>query len=113
MPISLDVLPEESKYPLDVTPIPVDDDVSKSRAARGEYSLGGVTGKTYDDIYRDISGGHEDIFRADAAAKMDFKANEDRQKALSVLSVQQNGQLSLSDVNNIFSGGRKLILTLC
>lgn len=99
--ISLDPAPQQSQYSLDTTNPSINDTAAQSRAAKADIGLGMTTNQTYDGIYRQISGGQEDTFRAGAASVLDSKSQNLREQALQKTAATKGSELSLKEVQDI------------
>lgn len=102
---SLGETPVEDQIQLGDTMVPPPSSlIAQSRAAKADMGLSGITGQDYDSIYKQISDGQEDTFRTDASARLDYKAYQNRQQALTQLAAQKGRMLSLDEVQQTLTG---------
>lgn len=103
-PISLGEVPVQEQISLDqgVLP-PPQDDIAKSRASKADIGLSGVTGNTYDDVYKQIQDGNESIYRQGAASKLDEQALKAKQSQITDIATKRGSQLSLDEVHGILN----------
>lgn len=99
-PINLGEVPVQDQISLDqgVQP-PPQDSIAKSRASKADIGLSGVTGNTFDDVYKQIQDGNEAVYRQGAASKIDEQTLKTRQKDITDLAAKRGSMLSLDEVN--------------
>jgi hypothetical protein len=73
-------------------PVPLAPEIAEYRARKAELGLP-VAGKTYEDIFKNMIEGREDMFRLEAAAAVDLKKSQIKQRLLSAVASTTPGEV--------------------